>query len=452
MTFAALPANAKVFNAETFTLENGLQVIVVPNHRAPVVTHMAWYKVGAVDEPQGLSGMAHYLEHLLFKGTKTLAPGEFSRIVKRLGGNDNAFTGQDYTAYFQSIAKQHLPEMMRMEADRMVNLQVPPEHFKSEKKVVLEERRQRTENDPKGLFGEQMRSALFANHAYGTPVIGWMHEIKEYEWDDIQKFYNSWYAPNNAIVIISGDVTADEVRPMAEASYGQIEPKELPKRLNSKVPPAIGKTLMTLSHETIHQPVWQNIRLAPSYGQNRQDSLALQVLEEIMSGSATTRLYQNLVVDQKRAISVGLSYSGSARYTGVITLYGSPAQGVTLEELAADVQAQIKAVIKDGVTQDEIKDAVQRLQDSADYARDSLSGPAMTIGFNMLTGSTLDDIENWPDDIAGVTAEDVKRVAALYLDDDNPWRRVSVTGHLLPISEKEEMKADNKEAKNEGVE
>ena len=431
-------SQAKVFNAETFTLDNGLQVIVVPNHRAPVVTHMVWYKVGAIDEPQGLSGMAHYLEHLLFKGTETLAPGEFSRIVKRLGGNDNAFTGQDYTAYFQSIPKQHLPEMMMMEADRMVNLKVPLDHFALEKKVVLEERRQRTENDPKGLFGEQMRSALFVNHAYGTPVIGWMHEIKEYEWDDIEKFYQSWYAPNNAIVIISGDVTADEVRPMVAKSYGKVKAKELPERLTSTVPPSIGDTVMTLSHPTIHQPTWQNIRLAPSYGQNKTDSLALQVLEEIMSGNATARLYQNLVVDKKRAVSIGLSYSGSARDTGTLSLYGSPAEGVSLDELAVDVQNEIKAVITDGVTEDEVKEAVQRMQDSADYARDSLSGPAMTIGFNIMTGSTLDDIENWPEDISGVTAEDVKRVAALYLNDDKPWRRVSVTGHLIPMKKEDE--------------
>ena len=230
------------FGAETFMLDNGMQVIVIPNHRIPVVTHMVWYRVGAADELPGLSGMAHYFEHLMFKGTKKLEPGEFSRTVKMLGGRDNAFTGQDYTAYFQSIAVEHLEKVMRMEADRMFNLAPPADHFASEKNVVLEERRQRTENNPKGLFGEQLRNLLFVNHPYGTPTIGWMDEIERYEWTDVKGFYEQWYAPNNAIVIISGDITVEEFKPLAEKIYGTLPAKKLPKRSRPNIPPAIGKT------------------------------------------------------------------------------------------------------------------------------------------------------------------------------------------------------------------
>ncbi len=433
LMFLPAMAQAKVFNSETFTLDNGLQVIVIPNHRAPVVTHMVWYKVGAADEPQGLSGMAHYFEHLMFKDSKNLQPGEFSKIVKKLGGNDNAFTGQDYTAYFESIAVSHLEKMMEMEAGRMADLDVPPDHFHSEKQVVLEERRQRTENDPRGIFNEQMKSALFVNHPYGTPVIGWMSEIKDYEWKDVKKFYDKWYAPNNAIVIISGDVTAKEVKPMAERTYGKIKPKEIPPRIRTQIPPANGQTKMTLKHEAIQQPAFQNLRIAPGYRENKKDSLALMVLEEILSGGPTTRLYKNLVVDQKKAVSVGFSYDGNALDHGTIWISGIPNQGVTLEELEALTKGEIEKVIKDGVTKQEVADAVQRMEDAAVYARDSVAGPAMTFGYSITTGSTIDDIENWPDLIKTVSVKDVQRVAETYLDENNPWLRPAITGYLLPL-------------------
>ncbi len=425
--------NAKTFNAESFTLDNGLQVVVIPNHRAPVITHMVWYKVGAADEKQGLSGMAHYFEHLMFKGTDKLAPGEFSRIVKNLGGNDNAFTGQDYTAYFQSISVQHLEKLMRMEADRMVNLKPPKEGFMSEKKVVLEERRQRTENDPRGLFSEQMQSALYVNHPYGTPVIGWLNEIKNYEWEDVKEFYDTWYAPNNAIVIISGDVTAEQIKPMAESIYGVVKPKTIMARKRPEVPPAIGDTTMTLKHPQIHQPAFQKIYLVPSSAQNKQDSLALQVLQEVMSGGATTRLYKNLVVDQKKAVSASLSYRSGALDYASLWVSGTPAQGIKLEELENLIEAEIINVIENGVTENEVKDAIQRLEDQAVFARDSLSGPAMIFGQALTTGSTIDAVENWSEDIATVTPAKVQDAAKKYLSKSEPWIRVPITGYLRPI-------------------
>ncbi len=439
LTFAP-NAQAKVFNSESFTLENGMEVIIIPNPRAPVVTHMVWYRVGAANEPQGLSGMAHYFEHLMFKGTKKIAPGDFSRTVKKLGGNDNAFTGQDYTAYFQSISVKHLEQMMQMEADRMVNLSVPSEHFASEKKVVLEERRQRTENDPRGLFSEQMRSALFVNHPYGTPVIGWLDEIKDYEWNDVKKFYDTWYAPNNAILIISGDVTTTSVRPMVERTYGRLKSKTLPPRKNFIIPPAIGQTKMTLRHESIHQPAVQTLFLAPSTHQNKQDSLALQVLEEIISSGSTTRLYKHLVVEQKKAISVSLSYGANAMDEGVIWLAGTPADDVTVQELEQLLQKEIQEIIQNGVTTKETTEAIQRLQDAAIYARDSLSGPAMTFGHAITTGIPIDDIENWPEDIATVTPKQIQAVTKKYLDAQTPWKRPPVTGYLLPLNKEENKK------------
>jgi zinc protease len=447
----AAPAHAKIFNAESFTLDNGLQVVVIPNHRAPVVTHSVWYKVGAADEPQGLSGMAHYFEHLMFKGTETVPPGVFSTTVKKLGGQHNAFTGHDYTAYYENISVEHLERMMKMEADRMVNLSVPPEHFQSEKQVVLEERRQRTDNNPVSLFTEQMKSHLFVNHNYGRPVIGWFNEIEGYEWEDVKKFYDAWYAPNNAIVVISGDITAKEVKPVAERTYGKLKPKELPPRKRTEVVPAIAETEMTLNHSSIHQPSLRQIFLAPNYKDNKQDALALQVLDEILSGGATTRLYKNLVVVQKKAISVGITYQGDAIDKGTIWIGATPAKDITLEELKNLIHAEIQDVIKNGVTKKETDEAIQRLQDSAVFARDSLQGPAMIFGYALANGGTIDDVENWSDDIAKVTPQAVQAAAAKYLDIKDPWIRPPVTGYLLPeyINENPEDQKSDKQQEGE---
>lgn len=425
-------AQAQTFNAQSAQLDNGMQIVVIPKPSTPSITSMVWYKVGAADEPHGLSGMAHYFEHLMFKGTQKLQPGEFSRTIKKLGGNDNAFTGQDFTAYFQSITPENLERVLMMEADRMVNLAPPPDHFASEKKVVLEERRQRTENDPRGLFVEQMGSALFINHPYGTPVIGWMDEIKEYEWDDVKKFYDTWYAPNNAILVISGNTTLEKVLPLAQKAFGDIPPRNIPKRARAPIPPAEGEILMTLRHETIKQPSLMIMRLAPSYAQNKKDSLSLQILNEILSGGPTTRLYKNLVVDQKKAVSVSLSYDGQTLNESTIWISAIPADDVTLSEIKQLIEDQITQIINEGVTEKEVKDAVQRLQDAAIFARDSVAGPAMIFGRALTTGSTIDDVERWADNIAKITADDVQYVADLYLNPDKPWKREPIVGHLLP--------------------
>lgn len=436
-------ATAKVYNAETFTLDNGLQVVVIPNHRAPVIVHSIWYKVGAADEELGSSGMAHYFEHLMFKGTKDIPPEGFTKIIKELGGVNNAFTSQDTTAYHQSIAVEHLERMMELEADRMVNLSVPKDHFESEKLVVLEERRQRTENSPTNRFYEQMRYALFANHPYNTPVIGWLHEIETYEWDDVKHFYDKWYAPNNAVVIISGDVTAKEVRPMAERTYGKLEPKDIPPRVRPEIPPLNSKTLLTLRHKSIGKRTFQQGFMAPKATANREETYALIILEEIMSGGSTTRLYKNLVVDQKKAVNAGLTYTGRRLDYGTIWISATPTQETSLEEIEELVHTEIRDVIDNGVTEEELGIAKQKLLDAAIFARDSLKGPVMNFGHTLTTGGTVDDVENWPDEISKVTAEQVQQVAKKYLDRKNPWLRQPVTGHLIPRDKRNKKKKES---------
>lgn len=432
---APYAAHAQTFGAQEFTLENGLQVVVIPNHRAPIVTTMLWMKVGRADEAPGVSGMAHYLEHLMFKGTKKMAPGDFSKTVKTLGGDDNAFTSQDYTAYFSSVSVDNLPKIMEMDADRLMNLNPPAEHFASEKNVVLEERRQRTDNDPRALFGEQLGSLLFVNHPYGTPTIGWMAEIESYEWADVKKFYDAWYAPNNAILVVSGDITAEKLKPLAEKYYGVLPKKELPSRKRPAVPPAPAPVELTMENPAIRQSIYQKTYIAPSENMNREDSLSIQVLSEIMGGTANARFYKNIVVEQKKATGISFNYQEAALDYGTISLYGTPAQGVSTQELGKAIDDEIKKVITDGVTETEVKEAIQRLQDQAVFARDSVAGPAIIFGAALTTGSTVEDVEHWADDISKVSAADVQNVATKYLNDLKPWIRPAVTGHLLPAAQ-----------------
>ncbi|NCT41680.1 MAG: insulinase family protein [Alphaproteobacteria bacterium] len=432
--FAA--AQEKVYNASETTLDNGMQVVVIPNHRAPVVTHMVWYKVGGADEAQGHSGSAHFLEHLLFKGSdviggEPLAPGEFSKVIRRMGGNDNAFTGQDYTAFFQSIPSENLETAMRMEAGRMRGAKM--EELESERLVILEERRQRTDNDPRGRFGEQMAAMAYINHPYGTPIIGWYHEMEQLDLAATKGFYDLWYGPNNAILIVSGDVEPDEVFTLARDIYGQVPRNDnVPERVRTTSPVMNSKTLVTLEHPVIREAVFQRLYRVPSFRQDKEVSLAMQVLEEIMGGGPTSRLYKSLVVDQKIASSAGLSYSANTYDDSGLWVYANPLPDTDIVNIEAALDAELRALIADGVSDEELSDAKTRMQDAAIYARDSLAGPAMVIGYSLATGSTLDDVETWPAQIDGVTAAQIQEAAKAYLNPDAPRDIPPVSGVLLP--------------------
>lgn len=425
------PPRNKIFNAESFTLSNGMQVVVIPNTRAPVVTHMVWYKVGASNEIAGKGGLAHFLEHLMFKGSDHVPPGEFSKRVRALGGNDNAFTTQDYTAYHQSIAVTNLETVMDMEADRMKGMLLPPAEFDSEKKVVLEERAQNTETDPRAHFLEQMRYALFPAHPYGTPVIGWKQDIEALTRDDAMNFHKLWYAPNNAILVVAGDMTAAKLKPLAEKYYGSIPSNPVPKTVFPEVNAFPGQVSMTLRDPRIHQEQLFRLYRAPSSITSREEALALQVLEEILSGNASTRLYKSLVVEQKIATSASLGYSGGARDLSTITVSMIPAKNVSMLTLESAFDTEIAKLVSGGVDAKELADAKMRMKDSADYARDSLSGPARVVGSALAIGMTLDDVEYWPYDIDKVTAEQVKSVAEKYLLSDTTHKPAYVTGYVL---------------------
>ncbi len=418
---------AGVFNPETFTLKNGMRVIVVQNHRVPVVTHMVWYGVGSADEGPGESGIAHFLEHLMFKGTQKRAPGEFSKILARNGGRENAFTSSDYTAYFQTIAVSRLELVMEMEADRMTNLVLTEKGIGTEKAVVLEERRSRTDNNPGGILREQVNAALFLNHPYRRPVIGWAHEIEALNLEGVMAFYKKWYAPENAILVVAGDITAEKLKPLAEKYYGRIPVGPATRRSRPTEPPQKAMRRVVLRDGRVRQPAWGRVFLAPSYltGETRH-AYALEVLAEIFGGGATSRLYRSLVVDRKLAISAGAYYGPDERGPGRFVLHASPQPEVSMETLEKNIEAELARLLTGGVTEREVTRAKARMQAQAVYARDSLQGGARVLGAALAIGMTVDDVEEWPDRIGAVTVEAVNAAARAVLKEGR-----SVTSELL---------------------
>ncbi len=419
-------ARAAVFNPETFTLDNGLQVVVIPNHRAPVVTHMMWYKVGAADEQPGHSGIAHLLEHLMFKGTLTRAPGEFSAIVARNGGQENAFTTSDYTAYYQNVAKDRLALVMELEADRMTNLILTEAQVAPEKQVVLEERRQRIANDPGAILDEYADAVMFLNYPYRRPVIGWEHEIEGLSAEEVLAFYRRWYAPNNAILVVAGDVSAAEVRPLAEKYYGSIPRAETPEHTTLMEPPAETPRRAAFSDPRVRQDVWKRAYIAPSvrYGDS-EEAQPLEVLAHIMGGGSTSRLYRKLVVEDGLADQVSVWYAADMRGPAQFVLAVQPRAGVSLTTIEQTVDAMLGDILARGVSSDEVERAGRRLQAEAVYARDSLSGGAQVLGRALAIGLPVEYVETWPARIGAVSHDQVNAAARAVLD-----LRGSVTSEL----------------------
>jgi len=417
---------------ETFTLRNGLQVVVITDRRAPVVTHMLWYRVGAADEPRGSSGVAHFFEHLMFKGTRRIAPGEFSRTVARNGGDDNAFTAQDYTAYYERIARDRLELVMSMEADRMRNLRFSDETFASERDVIAEERRQRIDNNPGAVLGERMRAMLWPHHPYGTPVIGWLHEINALDRETALQFYQTWYAPNNAILVVAGDVDAAELRPLVERHYGRLRPtRDLPAREWVSDPPSVGPMRVTHRDEKVRQPSLSRMYRAVSYGTDEgRQAHALDVTIEILGGSETSRLYRALVEEQRIAVSAGAGANASGLGGGSVSVYATPVEGVSLERLEAAVDDVIAQYLREGPTQAELDRAKSSLSAAAIYSRDSQESMANIYGASLAQGESIDDVVNWPNDIEAVTREEALTMARATLVLD-----ASVTGWLMPEGE-----------------
>jgi zinc protease len=419
-----------------FSLDNGLEVVVIPDHRTPVVTHMVWYKVGSADEQAGKSGLAHFLEHLMFKGTDKNPQGRFSETLATIGGQENAFTTADYTGYFQRIAREYLPTVMEFEADRMTGLVLTEANVPPERDVVLEEYNMRVANSPEARLGEQVTAALYLNHPYGRPVIGWRPELEKLNREDALAFYRRFYTPNNAVLVIAGDVTVDEVRRLAEKTYGKVAARaEIGPRVRPQEPPPVAVRQVTLADPRVAQPSLQRSYLVPSNTTAKAgESEALEVLAQVLGNGETSRLYRSLVVEQHLATTAGGWYQGTALDEARFGVYASPLPGVTFATLEAALDGVIAEIAEHGIAADELDRAKTRLVADAVYAQDNQATMARWYGAALTTGATMERVSSWPKRIHGVTADAVRDAAGAWLD-----KRRSVTGYLvkeLPSTEK----------------
>jgi zinc protease len=411
-----------------FTLDNGMEVVVVEDHRAPAVQQMVWYRAGSADEPKGSSGVAHFLEHLLFKATDKMESGEFSATVAANGGRDNAFTSYDYTAYFQRVAADRLELMMQMESDRMKNIRLTPENIGTERDVIIEERNQRTENSPGALFNEQLNAAQYLNHRYGVPVIGWRHEMEALDLDDALSFYETYYSPNNAILVVSGDVEPEAVRALAEKYYGAIPANpDLPPRLRTQEPPQTAARRLTFYDARVAQPYVTRSYLAPERDPGAQEkAAALTILAESLGGGTTSFLAEKLQFDTQVATYTGAFYRGASLDDTTFTLVVVPAADVTLQQAEDAMDAALASFMQDGVDQAQLDRIKLQIRAEQIYARDDAESVANRYGQALAIGLTVQDVQDWPKVLDAVTADDIMQAAAEIFD-----RRTSVTGWLM---------------------
>lgn len=417
-----------------FTLPNGLEAVVIQDHRAPVVVQMVWYKIGSADEAPGKSGIAHYLEHLMFKGTDKLGPGELSKTVTANGGMDNAFTSYDYTAYFQRIAADRLPLVMQMESDRMQNLRIGEEDWQAERQVVLEERSQRTDSDPGAQFAEERSAVQFYNHPYGRPVIGWRQEMEGLTRDDANAWYDAHYAPNDAVLIIAGDVSAETARELAEKYYGPIPAKpDSTRKARPQEPIQRAARRIERSDPRVAQSVMVRTVIAPERNAGDQKTAAaLTVLAELLGGSAQTSVLARDLVLTGQALYVDAGYDGLSVDPTSFALSLVPAPGIANDQAEAALDAALQKFLTDGPDAAQLERVKTQIRAARIYAQDSAHGRAYDYGQGLSTGLTVQDVNDWPDILAQVDADDIRAAAALVLA--NP---ASVTGWLLPSQAKD---------------
>ncbi|HEV2652087.1 MAG TPA: pitrilysin family protein [Rhizomicrobium sp.] len=410
-----------------FALPNGMQVVVIPDHRAPVVTQMVWFKVGGMDDPPGLSGLAHFFEHMMFRGTKTNPGNQFALTIARNGGDDNAFTTEDYTAFYEQIARDRLKIAMALDADRMAHLDLSAANVNTERDVVLEERRMRVDDDPQALAGEQAEAALYLSHPYGRPVLGWPMEVRRIGREEAQDFYDHHYAPNNAILIVAGDVTADSVRADAMDTFGKVASRPLLPRVEYGQPERLGETRLVINDPNAKVPLFSRRYRVTSYAEARPGQAeALDVLAGLL-GNDTGALYRKLVVEQKIATDAGASYDGDSRDDGEFTVYAVPRPGVTLEQVERATDQVIAVYAATPVPAADLAGARTQLVASAIYRRDNQYSMATTYGTALAIGLTIADVNQWPDRIKSVSAADVKNAVQTRL-----VRKEAVTLYLAP--------------------
>jgi zinc protease len=424
-------ASAGLFNAHTFQLANGMQVVLIPDHRAPVVTHMLWYRVGSADETPGQSGLAHFFEHLMFKGTSHHPGDAYLRLIGRVGGEVNAFTSYDYTAYYATVGADHLGLVMALEADRMINLTLSKETVQVEREVIVEERRLRTDNHPESLLHEQVMAALFLNHRYGIPVIGWMHEIRSWTLDDVLTFYRRWYLPSHAILVVAGHVAPDHLQALAEKHYGVLPSASPGVRKRALEPEHIAPRRVTMQDPRIKHSLWMRLYLTPAYGTSERHRMpAVEVFAELLGGGPNSLLYTHLVRRLGLAAEVSVAYTPDAIDQATLAIVAVPAPGVSVAELEQAIDREVRRIREGAIEESDVQRVQKKLRAQAIRMRDGTLPAAQVVGAALSTGATLDEIDTWPARIGAVTVPNVRAEATAVLRDE-----ASVTGVLVPSQE-----------------
>ena len=418
------------FQVDTATLSNGMEIAVVSDHRAPIVSQLLYYRAGSADEHDGNRGIAHILEHMMFQGTSTVPGQEYRDTIARFGGRENAFTSADTTSYWQTVGREALEVVMRLEADRMQNLVIDEESFLREVEVVKEERRSRYETSPQGPFGEAMDAAAYLAHPYRYPIIGYMHHIEAFTIDEARDWYDRWYSPANAILVIAGDTTLAEVLPLAEKYYGVIPAGVAQTRDRAVEPPQLAERRVIVRDERVRQPSFGRSYLAPSRTARDGMAPALTIAADILSGS-TGPLYQGLVVDQGIAAAAGAYYSGNARDWGRFGVWMSPNRDSDVAVMESAMDALLEQILEDGVSAEDVARAQNTVNSAMIFARDSVTRLARRVGGGLSVGLTVEEITGWTDEINAVTVDDVNAALRQVLD-----QRKSVTGLLLPAEDK----------------
>ena len=402
---------AAVYNPQVHKLENGLEVIVLENHRAPLVMHMMCFKVGTNDSPWGKSGLAHYLEHLMFKGRQTSAAGNIMREVMRLGGDLNAQTTTTYTFYHETVPQAYLEKIMKLDAERMSRLEIEDRWAKPEIDVILEERHMRVDNTVAGKFMEALNASDIRHHPSRLPVIGWAHEIRNYTTKDAQDFYQKWYAPNNAFLVIAGDVTFEKAKKLAEKYYGSIPARPLPSRLKIEEPEAYeARQTLEMTSDILENPLYVERYYAPGFNQaTKEEFYAFVVLENLLSRAVTGRLTESLVEKQQLAVQVSASYSGLAAGPGTLQLMMVPSPKTSLSKLEKALADELDRLVKVGVTDSEVENTKDYLLSDLVYTQDNIIQAAQNLASLYASGMPIDEIEMWPDRIKSVTTEHVNK-------------------------------------------
>ena len=419
--FSFTSLKSKLFDAKQFKLKNGLQVIVIENSRAPVVSQMIWYNVGSIDEKFGKSGLAHFLEHLMFKGTKKYPSGYYSKYISKNGGTENAFTSFDYTAYYQIVPTEHLEKIVELEADRMTNLTLTDEQVETEKKVILEERYQRIDSKPSAILDESIRKSLFPNHTYGTPIIGWEHEIKALTIDDVRKFYNDYYNPKNAILIFSGDVSLKKAKEYSEKYFGKIKVKNQININRIKLNDPVLRTNIRINYddENVKQKIWKRSFKTSSYKESIKNGIALDLGLKILTGGSTSILYRELVEKKKLVSSIGGYYQGMSREKATVNFYAIPNENVEISNLEKQIYEIMKKSVVNGITEDRFILQKKKYEHESIYLRDSIFQPAQIVGEALSIGIALEEIESWDEFLNEITIEDVKNELKKFIKNNN---------------------------------